>query len=369
MDILPHLKNLADAKGSALYFNSGTRPQMKLNGQITPTPLPELAQGDTSAIANRLMNEQQAEEFAKQWEMNFVHQAGDLGRFRVNVYRERGETALVIRRIPSQLPTIDELKLPRTAKKLVTGRQGLILICGPTGSGKSTTMAAMLHYRNERMAGHILSIEDPVEFIHTPRKSIFSHREVGTDTLSFEHALKNALRESPDVIMLGEIREKETMHYAINYALTGHLCIASLHANNTQQAIERIINFFPQNQHSQILLDLSSTLRGIIAQRLLPNTSGQLQVMCEVLLHNATISDLIQKGNITEIRQVIEKHSNEGMQSFNQSLLHFVQTGQLTEEEAVRQSDSQTDLQLQIRLGDDAQVNKGGAEFNMGSEL
>jgi len=369
MEIQSYLLQMAETGGSDLYFISGSKPQMKVHGQIVDASENILESGHTTSLCHSLLSVQQQKEFNEHLELNLMYSIPKVGRFRVNVYRESGEIALVIRHIPIAIPSIESLKLPKTIKSMVMEKHGLVLIAGPTGSGKSTTLAAMLNYRNQNQSGHILSIEDPIEFIHAPQKSLFSQREIGRDTHSFEDALKNALREAPDIIMLGEIRDLETMQYAINYAQTGHLCLASIHANNVQHTIERVLNFFPDESRQKLLYDLGSTLKGIISQRLIPNLTGQLHACAEVLLQNPSITELIQKGDLAQIRYKLEEHFSEGMRSFNQSLLHLFKTGVITDEEALLQSDAKTDLNLQIRMGGNDPKENSGGNFTTNSEI
>ncbi|WP_041366812.1 PilT/PilU family type 4a pilus ATPase [Methylophaga frappieri] len=350
MDMTPYLRLMADKQASDLFFCTGTTPQIKIQGVIRPVGSKNLAPGDVKEMAYSLMNEPQITEFETTLEMNFAVPLSGVGRFRVNVFKQRGETSMVIRYIRTHIPDFAEMNLPPVLGKVVMEKRGLILVVGSTGSGKSTSLAAMIGYRNQHSNSHILTIEDPLEFVHNHQKSIVQQREVGIDTLSYENALKNALREAPDVILIGEVRDMETMKHAINYAETGHLCLATLHANNANQALDRILNFFPEVMHRQLLTDLSLNLRAIISQRLILGNDDLLMPAVEVMLSSPYISELIAKGNISGIKEAMKESSEPGTITFDQALLKLYQDGKISEEEALRNADSRNDLSLEIRL-------------------
>jgi len=299
------------------------------------------------------MSDEQRAEFEDTLECNFAIPLTDVGRFRVNIFRQRGEVSIVIRFIQSHIPRIDELDLPKALENIVLEKRGLVLVVGATGSGKSTTLAAMIGHRNRHSASHILTIEDPLEFIHHHEKSIVQQREVGIDTITYENALKNALREAPDVILIGEIRDMETMKHAINYAETGHLCLATLHANNANQALDRILNFFPEVYHRQLLTDLSLNLRSIVSQRLLRGVDNSLVPAVEVMLNSPYIADLIAKGSVGEIKEAMKESTDEDTITFDQALLALYRNGKITYDEALHNADSKNDLGLAIRMGGD----------------
>jgi twitching motility protein PilU len=301
-------------------------------------------------IAYSLMNEAQIREFEETLEMNFAHGVRALGRFRVNAFIQRGEVSMVIRHIKSAIPTLEELGLPELLKEVSVRPRGLVLVVGSTSSGKSTTLASMINYRNENKTGHILTLEDPIEFVHSHKKSIVDQREVGIDTKSFENGLRNALRQSPDAILIGEIRDMETMRHAIAYSETGHLCLATLHANNSTQAIERILSFCPPDMKQSILLSLALNLVCIVSQRLVPGTQAKRVLAMELLLNNHYISDILMKGKLEDIKEVLSTSNDVGMRTFDQSLLQLYQDGKIDEESAVYNADSRNDLSLKIRL-------------------
>jgi len=350
MDISELLAMMASEHASDLYLSHGAPPSMVVAG--TPRYLSDkiLTPIDTHTIAYSVMNDRQQKEFEATLEMNLGIAPLGVGRFRVNVYRQRGEVALAIRYIPTEIPGIESLRLPPMLRDLVVLPRGLILVVGSTGSGKSTTLASMLDYRNRNRSGHILTIEDPVEYLHQHRKSIVDQREVGIDTLSYENALRNAMREAPNVIMIGEIRDRETMQQAIAYAETGHLCLSTLHANNANQTLDRILNFFPDTARHQLLVDLSLNLKAVISQRLLQAVDHTRVPAVEILLVTAYISDLIEKGEIATIREAMKQNSEVGMQTFDQALYALYAEGTIGYAEAMEHADSKTDLALKIRL-------------------
>lgn len=363
MDMTPYLKLMSEKKASDLFFCTGTEPQIKIEGVIKPIGSSKLGSGDTEEMANSLMNEQQQKEFSEELEMNFALSVKGVGRFRVNIFRQRGQTSIVIRYIQTVIPTFAEMNLPPVLGDIIMEKRGLVLVVGSTGSGKSTSLAAMIGHRNRNSASHILTIEDPLEFIHQHEKSIVQQREVGIDTLSYENALKNALREAPDVILIGEIRDMETMKHAIAYAETGHLCLATLHSNNANQTLDRILNFFPEVAHRQLQMDLSLNLRAIVSQRLIISKDGSRVPAVEVMLNSPFISDLISKGDISGIKDAMKESTNEGIVTFDQALITLYNQGKISYEEAVANADSKNDISLAIRMGDDS--TSAQAESNL----
>ena len=352
MEMMPYLKLMADKEASDLFFCTAIEPQIKIQGIIRPIGSKKMLTGEVKELAYSLMDEQQIAEFEKTLEMNFAVPVHGVGRFRVNIFRQRGEVSMVIRYIRTHIPNFEEMSLPPVLGNVVMEKRGLILVVGATGSGKSTTLAAMIGHRNRNSGSHILTIEDPLEFVHSHQRSIVQQREVGIDTLSYENALKNALREAPDVILIGEIRDMDTMKHAINYSETGHLCLATLHANNANQALDRIINFFPEMMHRQILMDLSLNLRAIISQRLLPSQEdGKLVPAVEVMLSSPYIAELIKNGQISAIKDAMKESSEPGTITFDQALLALYREGKISQEDALRNADSRNDLSLEIRMG------------------
>lgn len=345
------LKLMVTRKASDLFITAGFPPAMKIDGKLTPITSQTLSTQQTAEIAHAVMNDKQAQEFKDTMECNFAISMPSVGRFRVNAFVQRSAVGLVIRVINTNIPKFDDLNLPPVLKDVVMAKRGLIIFVGGTGSGKSTSMAAMLGHRNESSYGHIITIEDPVEFVHSHRNCIVTQREVGVDTDNWHAALKNTLRQAPDVIMIGEIRDRETMDYAIAFSETGHLCLATLHANSTNQALDRIINFFPEERRQQLLMDLSLNLRCIASQRLIPKVDGSGRVAAvEVLLHSPLISDLIYKGDVHGIKEVMAKSRELGMQTFDQALFDLFETSQISYEDALRNADSVNDLRLKFKL-------------------
>ncbi len=351
MTITPYLKKMAEKSASDLFFTTGAPVCMKLNGVTQKVSKTALQPGTAKKIAYEIMSEQQIKEFEMTKEMNLGISIAGGGRYRVNIYYQRGEVSLVIRYIKHEIPSIDKLGLPEILRGLVMKQNGLILVVGSTGSGKSTTLASMIEHRNVLESGHILTIEDPIEYIFTHKKSIIGQREVGLDTLSYDNALREAMREAPDVIMIGEVRDRLTMEAAMSYADTGHLCLTTLHAVNANQALDRIINFFPTDARNQILMDLSLNLAGIISQRLVPSTDGGRLPAVEILINTPYISELIRKGNFGEIKEVMEKGGAVGMQTFDQCLHDLYKIDKITMDDALNFADSRSNLEWQINFG------------------
>jgi twitching motility protein PilU len=344
MDLTPLFKLMADKKASDLYFSVGAPVNIKIEGVTRPINGQVLEPGATRRIAYSLMTEEQIREFEAAREMNFAHAVPEIGNFRVNVFRQRGDVALVVRYINNAVPTIRELGLPPLLEELVMEKRGLVLAVGSTGSGKSTTLAAMIDHRNTHATGHILTIEDPIEFIFRHKKSITNQREVGADTGSFDRALVNAMREAPDLIMIGEIRDRETMQHAMTYAQTGHLCLSTLHANNSYHALNRIINFFPHDARAGLLLDLSISLKCVLSQRLVKARDGKRIPAMEVLLNTTHIAELIRTGKVDEIKEAMEQSMSPGSQTFEQALYRLYAEGRITLDEAMANADSPTNL-------------------------
>ncbi|RRV14346.1 PilT/PilU family type 4a pilus ATPase [Stutzerimonas xanthomarina] len=346
------LRLMVEKGGSDLFITAGVPPSMKVNGKIMPVSKTAMSPEMTRETVHGVMNEQQRREFTENHECNFAISARGIGRFRVSAFYQRNLAGMVLRRIETNIPTIEELKLPDVLKKLSMTRRGLVLFVGATGTGKSTSLASMIGYRNKNSSGHIISIEDPIEFIHQHQNCIVTQREVGIDTSSFEVALKNTLRQAPDVILIGEIRTRETMDYAVAFAETGHLCLATLHANNANQALDRIINFFPPDRHNQVWMDLSLNLKAIVAQQLVPTPDGKgRRAVIEVLINTPLAADLIRKGEVHELKSLMKRSTELGMQTFDQALYNLYVQGEITYEDALLHADSANDLRLLIKLG------------------
>ncbi len=345
------LRLLVSRSGSDLFLTADFPPAIKVDGKITKVSPQPLSGQHTQALARAIMNDKQSAEFERSMECNFAISPGGIGRFRVNAFVQMGKVGLVMRTIPAKIPTIDELALPQVLKTLALAKRGICILVGGTGSGKSTTLAAMVDWRNEHTHDHIVTIEDPVEFVHQHKNCIVTQREVGLDTDDWGIALKNSLRQAPNVILMGEIRDRETMQHAISFSETGHLCLATLHANSANQAMERIINFFPEEVHMQILKDVSLNVRGMVAQRLLPRQDGKgRHAVVEILLHSGLIADQIMKGEINELKETMRKSRESGMQTFDQSLFDAFEANLISFEDAIRNADSQNDLKLRIKL-------------------
>lgn len=352
MDILPYLKLVVEKSASDLFITVGSPVKVKLEGKATPVGKTVLDGNMCKAAAYGIMNNKQIEQFEENMESDFAIPMPDgSARFRVNVFKQRGEVGMVLRRIPSEIPELDQLGVPDVLKDLINNKRGLLLMVGATGSGKSTTLAAMINHRNETMSGHILTIEDPVEFSHPNKKSILNQREVGVDTLSYANALKASLREAPDVILIGEIRDRVTMEAALELANTGHLAISTLHANNANQAMERVINMFPQALHKQLFMDLSLNLRAVVSQRLVMAVDGKRCAAIEVLINTPHIAELILKGEIEQIKEAMEGSGQRGMQTFDMALHNLYKEGRIELEEALGNADSRTNLEAKINLG------------------
>ncbi len=349
----PYLKIMAEKQAADLFFVTGAAPNMKLDGKTTAIAKSSFKPGQVKKLAYSLLTEEQINDFETNRELNLSFALANVGRFRVNIFIQRTEVSMVIRYIKGKIPNLDELGLPPVLKNIVMEKTGLILIVGATGSGKSTTLASMLNFRNQREGGHILTIEDPIEFAFKHDKAIISQREVGTDTLSYENALREAMREAPEVIMIGESRDRETMHAAINFADTGHLCLTTLHAVNASQTMDRIMNMFPADMREQLLMDLSLNLRAVMSQRLVPATDGKLACAVEVMINSPYISELIREGTFNEIKGVMEKGDTAGMQTFDQSLYDLYKADKITMKNALKYADSSTNLEWKINFGGD----------------
>ena len=345
------LRLLITRNGSDLFLTADFPPAIKVDGRVTKVSPQPLTPQHTLALARSIMNDKQAAEFERTKECNFAVSPTGIGRFRVNAFMQQGHVGLVMRTIPATLPTIDSLALPQILKDVASSKRGLVIFVGATGSGKSTSLAAMVDYRNENSFGHIITIEDPVEFVHPHKNCNVTQREVGIDTDGWEAALKNTLRQAPDVILMGEIRDRETMEHAVAFAETGHLCMATLHANSANQALDRIINFFPEERRTQLLMDLSLNIKAMVSQRLLPRQEGKGRAAAvEIMLNTPLIADLIFKGEVAEIKELMKRSRELGMQTFDQSLFDLYEGQVITYEDALRNADSVNDLRLQIKL-------------------
>jgi len=353
-----YLEILAKNDGSDLYLLSNAPPCAKFQGKLTALTKTPLAIDEPKKIAYEIMDERQIAEFEKKPEMNLAISERNIGRFRVNIYKQRNHVGLVVRNIKTEIPTVKDLGLPDILTKVIMAKRGLVLFVGGTGSGKSTSLAALIDYRNSHYGGHIITIEDPIEFVHSHKKSVISQREVGVDTDSYGDALKNTLRQAPDVILIGEIRDRETMEYALTFAETGHLAISTLHANNANQALDRIINFFPENKRHQLLTDLSLNLHAFVSQRLIPTPDKKRVAAIEVLLGTPRVCELVKKGDVAEIKEVMEKSENSGMQTFDSALINLYRQGRISEQEAIRNADSQNNVRLKINLSSNTPNDK-----------
>lgn len=350
MDITPFLKFMVEQQASDLFFSVGAPPYIKIQGMSKPLNQQKMTSTEMKDIIQKILEKKQFDEFEANLELNIALSVVGVGRFRVNVFRQRGEIALVIRYIKGEIPTVADLNLPDLLNTLIMEMRGLILIVGATGSGKSSALAAMINHRNKNHMGHILTIEDPIEYLYRHEQSIVDQREIGIDTLNYDNALRNAMREAPDVILIGEILEKSTMKHAIAYAQTGHLCLSTLHANNANQAMERVVNFFQEDIKHQLLADLALNLKAVISLRLIPSLQGGRIPAVEVLLNTPYVSELIQKGKIEEIKDAMSRGRQQGMQTFDQSLIDLYFAGKISKEDAIHFADSKNNVSLKLRL-------------------
>lgn len=366
MRITEWLKILSTEQGSDLYLSTGAPPCAKFQGELKPISSEILQPGEIKEIAYEVMDPTQCAEFETELEMNLAISISGYGRFRINIFLQRNEVGIVARNIVADIPRWQDLRLPPLLTEVVMRKRGLLLFVGATGSGKSTSLAALIDYRNSNSSGHIVTIEDPVEYVHSHKKSIVNQREVGVDTRSWHNALKNTLRQAPDVILIGEIRDRETMEHAISFAETGHLCISTLHANNANQALDRIINFFPEERRPQLLMDLSMNMQCIVSQRLIPTVEGKRCAAIEILLGTPMIADLILKGEVDGIKEVMQKSENIGMKTFDSALFELYQEGLISEEEALRNADSANNVRLKIKF---ASEDGGAGDESLGLSL
>src|SRR6187551_2033123 len=359
------LRRVVEKKASDLFITAGFPPAIKIDGEVRPQSERALTAEQSAVLVRAIMNDRQTKEFDATKECNFAIAPPGIGRFRVNTFVQQGQTGCVIRLINVKVPTIDELELPTILKEIVLSKRGLVILVGGTGSGKSTSLAAMVGYRNEKTRGHIVTIEDPIEYVHAHRNCVITQREVGVDTESWHMALKNTLRQAPDVILIGEIRDRDTMEYGIQFAETGHLVLATLHANSANQALDRIINFFPEERREQLLMDLSLNIRSFISQRLIPRESGSGRIAAmEIMLNSPLIADLIFKGEVAAIKEVMARSTRLGMKTFDQCLFELFETGFISYEDALRNADSKNELRLRIKLESKREaknIDDGGA--------
>ncbi|HKK13470.1 MAG TPA: PilT/PilU family type 4a pilus ATPase [Gammaproteobacteria bacterium] len=371
MEFRDYLKIMVMKDASDLYLSTGAPACAKFHGVLKPIEKATLSSDQIQQIADQVMDDNQKAQFAAKPEMNLAISEANLGRFRVNIFRQRNSVSMVVRNIKTEIPQWESLGLPPVLLDVIMAKRGLVLFVGATGSGKSTSLASLIDHRNNNSSGHIITIEDPIEFIHRHKKSIINQREVGLDTDTYEDALKNTLRQAPDVILIGEIRDRATMEHAISFAETGHLAISTLHANNANQALDRIINFFPEDRRDQLLLDLSLNLRAFISQRLVRTTDGTRTAAVEVLLGTPLVQDMIRRGDVHSIKEVMEKSENLGMQTFDSALLKLYKAGKVDVEEALRNADSPNNLRLKINLGENQPVeddSKGGLNLSLVGE-
>jgi twitching motility protein PilU len=352
MEFRDYLKIMMMKEGSDVFLSTGAPPICKIEGKMVPLEQKTMAPNEVKEIAYEVMGPEKSAEFEKKPEMNLALSVPGVGRFRVNIFQQRNQVAMVCRAIKSDAPRWQDLGLPEVVANLIMEKRGLLLFVGGTGSGKSTSLAALIDYRNANSTGHIITIEDPIEFVHKHKKSLVNQREVGIDTLTYHDALKETLRQAPDVILIGEIRDRETMEHAIAFAETGHLAISTLHANNANQAMDRIINFFPEERRNQLLLDLSLNIRGVVSQRLIPGTDGKRIAAFEILIGTSTVRDLLKRGDVGELKEVMEKGVVSGMQTFDHALFELYRAGQISMEEAIKNADSANNLRLKINMSE-----------------
>ncbi|NOZ10394.1 MAG: PilT/PilU family type 4a pilus ATPase [Gammaproteobacteria bacterium] len=365
MEFKDYLKVMVAKDASDLYLSTGAPPCAKFEGVLRPLEQKALEPGQVKEIAYKVMDEDQIAQFERKPEMNLAISESNVGRFRVNIFKQRNEVSMVVRNIKIDIPHFEALGLPPTLIKVIMAKRGLVLFVGATGSGKSTSLASLIDYRNTHSSGHIITIEDPIEFVHKHKKCVVNQREVGVDTDCYEDALKNALRQAPDVILIGEVRDQETMEHAIAFAETGHLAISTLHANNANQALDRIINFFPEERRNQLLLDLSLNLQAFVSQRLLPTLDGKRAAVVEVMLGTPLVRDMIRRGDIAEIREVMAKSENLGMQTFDSALFKMCQEGRISKEEALRNADSPNNLKVKFNLASKRNKPSGATELSL----
>jgi twitching motility protein PilU len=363
MNFNDYLTLLAKNGGSDLFLSTGAPPCAKFHGKLKPLDKDPFTPGEIRDIAYEIMDDEQQKEFDQELEMNLAYAIPKVGRFRVNIFKQRNEISIVARNIVTDIPNVDSLGLPSVLKDVIMTKRGLVLFVGATGSGKSTSLAALIDHRNTNSSGHIITIEDPIEFIHRHKRSIVNQREIGVDTRSFHQALKNTLRQAPDVILIGEIRDRETMEHAIAFAETGHLCISTLHANNANQALDRIINFFPEERRNQLLLDLSLNLKCFVSQRLIPTLDGKRCAAIEILLGTPTVAQAIHKGEVESIKEIMAKSENLGMQTFDAALFKLYEEGKISFEDALKNADSSNNLRLRIKLESKRGIPAGEEEI------
>ena len=369
MEFTDYLRILAKNDGSDLYLSTGAPPCAKFQGVLKPLEKTPLQPGEIERIALSVMDEEQKAEFEHELEMNLALSITKVGRFRINIFKQRNEVSIVARNIQTEIPNFDDLKLPPVLKEVIMNKRGLVLFVGGTGSGKSTSLAALIDHRNSTVGGHIITIEDPVEYVHKHKKCIVNQREVGVDTRNWHNALKNTLRQAPDVILIGEIRDQETMEHALAFAETGHLAISTLHANNANQALDRIINFFPEERRRQLLMDLAMNMRAFVSQRLVPTVDGKRCAAVEIMLGTKTIEELILRGEFENIKEIMEKSENLGMQTFDGALFKLYREGRISLDEAIKNADSANNLRLRIKLSEQEGVDTSGASSGSGISL
>ncbi len=360
MELIDYLKLMVTHEASDLYLTTGAVPSVKIQGTLKPLSTKPFAPDQVKRLAYQVMDPEQINEFESLPEMNLALPVSGLGRFRVSLFRQRNQVAMVVRHIKTEIPDPESLSLPAVLKELIMERRGLILFVGATGSGKSTSTASLLDHRNSHSSGYILTIEDPIEFVHQHKKSIINQRELGIDTFTYEDALKNALRQAPDVLLIGEIRDRETMEHALNFAETGHLVVSTMHASNANQTFDRILNFFPEDRRNQLLHDMSLNIRAIVSQRLVPSVDGKRVLAVEILVNTPRVSDLILKGEFTKLKEPMEKSANSGMQSFDLALFDLFKQGRITLDDALKNADSPNNLRLKIQLEESGHSDGGG---------